>query len=167
MVEITRSASVSALAPEFDDFLFGSIGEDSNGMLLSVVSALSRMDVDPWQEAANLAQLPGTTATRRLASLIAALPERPSTHLDPGTNAARLIGHLPRQVGLNGPSAEVLRGVNVGAVIQSQRFRYAAFVLMVVMLGGLGVAASHRSAARIYHVDAPASSTAITPTSGQ
>jgi hypothetical protein len=167
MVEITRSAPVSALAPEFDDFLFASIGEDSNGVLLSVLSALARLDVDPWHEAASLAQLPGTTATRRLASLIAALPDRPSTQLDPGTNAARLIARLPRRVGLNGPLAEVLRGVNVSAVIQSQRFRYAAFVLMVVVLGGLGIAASHRSAARIYNVDAPASSTAITPTSGQ
>ena len=83
MVEITRSAPVSALAPEFDDFLFASIGEDSNGVLLSVLSALARLDVDPWHEAASLAQLPGTTATRRLASLIAALPDRPSTQLDP------------------------------------------------------------------------------------
>jgi hypothetical protein len=167
MAEMIRAAPVSALAPEFDDFLFASIGEDSNGVLLSVLSALARLDVDPWHEAASLAQLPGTTATRRLASLIAALPDRPSTQLDPGTNAARLIARLPRRVGLNGPLAEVLRGVNVSAVIQSQRFRYAAFVLMVVVLGGLGIAASHRSAARIYNVDAPASSTAITPTSGQ
>jgi hypothetical protein len=166
MAEMIRAAPTPALAREFDDFLFAPIGEDSNGMLLSVVSALARMDIDPWQEAANLAQLPGTTATRRLASLIAALPDRPSTQLDPGTNAARLIARLPRRVGLNGPSAEALRSFNVGAVIQSQRFRYAAFVLMLVVLGGLGIAASHRSAARIYN-DAPASSTAITPTSGR
>ena len=69
MAETIRAAPTPALAREFDDFLFSSIGEDSNGMLLSVVSALARLDVDPWQEAANLAQLPGTTAARRLASL--------------------------------------------------------------------------------------------------
>ena len=73
MAEMTRSARVSALAPEFEDFLFAPIGEDMNGMLLSVVSALARLNIDPWQEAANLAQLPRTTATRRLAALIAAL----------------------------------------------------------------------------------------------
>jgi hypothetical protein len=166
MAETIRAAPTPALAREFDDFLFSSIGEDSNGMLLSVVSALARLDVDPWQEAANLAQLPGTTAARRLASLIASLPDRPSTQLDPGTNAARLIARLPRRVGLSGPSAEVLRGFNASSVIQSQRFRYAALVLMVVVLGGLGIAASQRSAARIYNVDTPASGTAITPTSG-
>ena len=34
-------------------------------MLLSVLSALARLDIDPWQEAAQLAGLPGETATRR------------------------------------------------------------------------------------------------------
>src|ERR1700751_4445600 len=91
VVEMTRSASFSVLASEFDDFLFAPIGEDRNGMLLSVLSALARLDVDPWQEAAELARLPGETGTQRLASLIAALPDRPSPHLDPGTIAARLV----------------------------------------------------------------------------
>src|SRR5579864_587857 len=105
MTEMTRTAQVSALTPEFDDFLFAPIGEDRNGMLLSVVSALARLDIDPWQEAANLAQLPGTTAMRRLASMIAALPDRPSAHLDPGAIAARLIARLPRRSGSNAASA--------------------------------------------------------------
>jgi hypothetical protein len=35
---MARSASVSALGSEFDDFLFAPIGEDRNGMLLSVLS---------------------------------------------------------------------------------------------------------------------------------
>jgi hypothetical protein len=46
MAEMTRSARVSVLTPEFDDFLFAPIGEDKNGMLLRVVSALARLDVD-------------------------------------------------------------------------------------------------------------------------
>jgi hypothetical protein len=53
------SASVSHLGSEFDNFLFASIGESRNGMLLSVLSALARLDLDPWQEAAELARLPG------------------------------------------------------------------------------------------------------------
>jgi hypothetical protein len=56
---MTRPASVSALGSEFDDFLFAPIGEDGNGMLLSVLSALARLGFDPWEEAAKLAQLPG------------------------------------------------------------------------------------------------------------
>jgi len=163
MAEMTRSSVASILAPEFDDFLFAPIGEERNGMLLSVISALARLDVDPWQEAANLAELPRTTATRRLASLIAALPDRPSMQLDLGTIAGRLIALLPRRAGFPVSSVETSLGVRVSAVIQSPPFRYAAFLLMVVALSGLSVAVSQRSAARGNNVDLPASSTVISP----
>jgi hypothetical protein len=67
---MVRAASIFGLGREFDDFLFAPIGEEPNGMSLSVVSALARSNVDPWQEAAKLARLPAKTATQRLASLI-------------------------------------------------------------------------------------------------
>jgi len=71
---------IFATCTEFDNFLFAPIGEESNGMLLSVLSAMAPLDIDPWQEAAKLSGLPEGAATRRLASLIAALPDeaRPS-----------------------------------------------------------------------------------------
>jgi hypothetical protein len=96
---MTRSASVSELSSEFDGFLFAPVWADGNGMLVSVLSALARLNVDPWQEAADLARLPGDRATRRLASLISALPGRPSTHPDTGATAARLIVLLPHRSG--------------------------------------------------------------------
>lgn len=89
---MTPATSLS-LPSEFDAFLFASIVEDGNGMLLSVLSALARLDVDPWQEAANLARLPAEAATKRLASLIAILPSEPSA--DAGKIATRLIALLP------------------------------------------------------------------------
>jgi len=49
---------MAALGAEFDDFLFAIIGDDRNGMQLSVVSVLARMDLDPWHEAATLAASP-------------------------------------------------------------------------------------------------------------
>jgi len=75
-------------------------------MLLSVLSALARLDVDPWQEAAELAQLPRKRAAQRLAGLIGTLPETASAEPDPVTIAARLIALLPRQhrYGLPGPT---------------------------------------------------------------
>jgi hypothetical protein len=163
MAEMTHAAAVGALAPEFDDFLFALIGEERNGMLLSVVSALARLNVDPWQEAASLAQLPGKTATRRLASLIAALPDKPTTQLDPGANAARLIAYLPRRIGSSAASPEVSRSVTIPAVMQFQSVRYAALILLV-LLGGLGIAASEQSAARVNAADMRASGTIISPT---
>jgi hypothetical protein len=72
-----RSNSLFFAGSEFDDFLLAPIGEDNGGMLLSVLSALARLDVDPWEEAARLAELPGDKATRKLAALIAALPDPP------------------------------------------------------------------------------------------
>jgi hypothetical protein len=64
-----------------------------------VLSALARLDVDPRQEAANLAQLPGGPAIERLALLLAVLPGRISANPDPRTIAARLIALLPRRTG--------------------------------------------------------------------
>jgi hypothetical protein len=36
---------------EFDSFPFAPLGEERNGMSLSVLSAIARFDVDPWHEA--------------------------------------------------------------------------------------------------------------------
>ena len=38
---------------KFDEFLFTPIGEEENGMVLNVMSAFARRNVDPWEEAAN------------------------------------------------------------------------------------------------------------------
>ena len=94
---MARAAAMSLPGAEFNDFLFAPIGEDRNGMLVSVLSGLARLDVDPWQEAAKLAQLPGETATQRLASLIGALRDRDWSYLDPPTVATRLIALLPNR----------------------------------------------------------------------
>jgi hypothetical protein len=55
VVEMTRTVSIPGPGSDFDAFLFAPVGEERNGMLLSVLSALARLDVDPWQEAARLA----------------------------------------------------------------------------------------------------------------
>jgi hypothetical protein len=95
---MTRAISISRFQPEFNDFLIAPVGNDSNGMLLSVLSALARQNVDPWQEAAELARLPRETAIQRLAVLIATLPDgAPPPHQNPSATAAALIALLPRR----------------------------------------------------------------------
>lgn len=98
MTETADAAVASVRRSKFEGFLLASIGEDGNdsGMQLSVLSALARQNLDPWEEAASLSSLPSETATRRLTSLIAALPKGRSTRPEPGVNAARLIALLPR-----------------------------------------------------------------------
>lgn len=82
----------------FDAFLYASVGVEQNGMELSVVSALARFGVDPWQEAARLTALPQELAADGLRLLLDRLPEglwRPS---DTAAIAARLVKLLPRVV---------------------------------------------------------------------
>jgi hypothetical protein len=99
---MARPDSFSTLGSQFDDFLFSSIGEDRNAMPLSVLSALARLDIDPWQEAAELARLPPETAKQRLASSIAALPNAWPAHLELKIIAARLVALLPRASRVSG-----------------------------------------------------------------
>jgi hypothetical protein len=109
---MTNSSSVPHLASEFDAFLYAPVGEDRNGMSLTVLSTLARSDLDPWQEAAKLTEASRKIATERLASLITALPGRPSTLLDSGTIAAGLVALLPRRAISCGTLGKTLPGVS-------------------------------------------------------
>jgi hypothetical protein len=102
-------ASSFGLGAEFDDFLFAPIAEDRNGLPLSVVSLLGRMDLDPWQEAAVLAALPAEAAAQRLTSLLGRLPGPPLQQPDPGTIVARLVALLPRRPDPNTLSSAIIR----------------------------------------------------------
>ena len=167
MVEMTHSASASFLGSEFNDFLFAPIGEERNGMLLSVLSALARLDVDPWQEAAELARLTGEAATERLASMIAALPDGPSAPSDPRTIAARLVALLPRRASSNIRPRQTVPGV--GTAIGPRTVMYVIF--MVFVLGAQWVMTCRQPPAPVDNARAPASSTASTqmppPSAGQ
>jgi hypothetical protein len=92
-----RRVSHSPLGSEYDKFLFAPIGDDRNGMTVSVVSLLGRMDLDPWEEAATLAGLSAESATQKLAVLLRALPDQSPLKPDPDVAAARLIALLPRR----------------------------------------------------------------------
>jgi hypothetical protein len=153
--EMTRPVLVTSLGSEFDNFLFAPIREDGNGMLLSVISALARLGLDPWEEATNLAALPGEVATKRLVSLMVALPGGPSAHQDAGAIAARLNALLPRRAGSNIASRKALRGDEV-TKLRTGIFMYAVFI--VVMLATQGVVASHQHPAQVDNVHAPAAS---------
>ncbi|MGC9272007.1 hypothetical protein [Acidiphilium sp.] len=78
---------------EYNAFLYAPICEESNGLKLSVLSALARQNIDPWQEAATLARLSTSAARSRLAGAITAALGRAS---DANNLAATLIVLLPR-----------------------------------------------------------------------
>jgi hypothetical protein len=93
--------SVSQFRSEFDAFLYAPVEERTDGPLLSVISVLARLDIDPWQEAAKLAGMSRDKAAWRLAALIETLPGDRAIHTQSKTIATRLIALLPRQIVIN------------------------------------------------------------------
>jgi hypothetical protein len=79
----------------FNRFLYAGVGDDKNGMELTLLSVFARQDVDPWEQAADLSRLPGEAAIRVLATLLDALPGQESLD-ERRARAARLIVLLPQ-----------------------------------------------------------------------
>jgi hypothetical protein len=90
-------ARFSLLHSDLNDFLFASVGEEQNGVTLSVISGLTRLDLDPWEEAARLTPLPKARAAEALAALIARLPITRTEAQDDLTISRRLVELLPAQ----------------------------------------------------------------------
>jgi len=133
--EIKTRVPAPRLGSEFNAFLFSPIGDDRNGMPLSVVSFLARRDLDPWQEAAILAVMPADAATRRLESMIRALPDQPLTLPDSGTVANRLIALLPRRIDpkIGGPESQA-KTDDAAAFALSRRTTVVAMIVVVTMM---------------------------------
>jgi hypothetical protein len=93
-----RPAPLARLSREFDAFLFSSIGDDRNGIPLSVVSLLARRDLDPWVAAASLTNLPTEAAAQKLTSWIRTIADPLSALPDVDAMATRLVALLPRRL---------------------------------------------------------------------
>jgi len=88
-------ARFSLLESEFNEFLFGTVGEERIGVPLSVLSAFARLGLDPWLEAARLSDLPRESAVAALSGTIARLPVGRWEASETRGIAARLIEALP------------------------------------------------------------------------
>jgi hypothetical protein len=92
---MTLPRAYAPMLPEFDAFLFASVGEEVDGVPLSVLSALSRLDLDPRDEAARLARLTKEAAADQLARMIARLSDRRWSVSEARRIASGLIERLP------------------------------------------------------------------------
>jgi hypothetical protein len=127
--EVGSSASSTA---DFERFVYADVAIEPNGMELSVLSALSRRGLDPWQEAQRLAQLPRLAAADGLAQTLRAVPAVQSLRLDVKVTAERLVALLPiRRAVTAGPFPLKLSATPV------QIPRGFTLVMMVAMFGGL------------------------------
>ncbi len=119
-------AQFSLLDSELNGFLFAPMGTEKSGAPLSVLSALTRLNIDPWAEGARLANLPKEAAVRALALVIALFPQEHRSAADVGEIAARLVELLPRQSAAVSPA-------DAGA--QARRMRVPAIWLFWIGLG--------------------------------
>src|SRR3984893_16803865 len=125
------SARFSLLHSNLNDFLFAPVGEEQNGVTLSVVSALTRLGLDPWEEAARLTPLPKARAAEALAALIARLPISRTLSSDDLAISQRLVKLLPDQK--PGP----MEGRNRAAA------RHKNYWQGMILLGRLSLCAAH------------------------
>ena len=90
--------------PEFERFLSASVGEDRNGHVVTVLSTLARLGLDPWNETAELVSLGRDVARARLGTLLARFRDVPTLASDHGRVARDLSQLLPE-----GPTPGVLK----------------------------------------------------------
>ena len=94
---VDNRPSVSSFTSRYDHFLFAPICEEANGMQLSVLSALARIDVDPWEEATRLAAMPKAIAERTLVSTLNRVLGKSWNPSETEVFAARLVQLLPQR----------------------------------------------------------------------
>ncbi len=90
-----RASGAMSLPAQFDPFLMAPIREERDGRVLSVLSALARLNLDPWEEAAALSRMPGDRSALRLAELLAMLPGTAVLPEASRSLATRLVALLP------------------------------------------------------------------------
>jgi hypothetical protein len=113
---------------DFNDFLFAFVGEESGGQQLTVLSALARLGLDPWGEAARLSELPKEAATDALAAAIGALPGGDWNVSEGQSIAVRLVDYLPRR---SSPSARSPQGGSFGN--QKQKFEAPKWLIWIAL----------------------------------
>ena len=129
----TNSASAIYLDTQFDEFLFAAIGEDKNGIRVTVLTGLARLNFDPWKKAAELSWLPRDAAKNMLGALIAKLPDLSLPNLEPGA-INRLVDLLPART-----SAPVLTQTFGPGVLTNARSLVVYVTLMAVIFGACQV----------------------------
>ena len=107
---------------EFNEFLYAWIGEEQNGAELSVISALARLDLDPWGEAARLSGMSKDAATDALTKAIDSLPDGNWEASDTRSIAVHLIEHLPRHLASPANSSESKNVENKESMPQAQKW---------------------------------------------
>ncbi|MBU2959085.1 hypothetical protein [Paracoccus sp. C2R09] len=74
---MTQTSLLDGRPLEFEGFLYASLGEDSNGFSVTVLSGLARLGLDPWDEVAALVRMDSAAAHARLNALLSRMWDVP------------------------------------------------------------------------------------------
>lgn len=116
--------------PEFDRFLHASVGEDRKGSIVTVLSTLARLGLDPWKETSELATLERGAARLRLGRLLASFGDVPGLGADHGRVARELSLLLPERSAK--PAASVVADARPGT--SGAIWTVLAIVLVVMQI---------------------------------
>lgn len=92
---MSTTATLHPHGSEFERFLHAPVGEDRNGSAVTVLSTFARLNLDPWEEAANLASLGREAAGSRLGLLLSRFGDVPALRRDHRSIARDLADLLP------------------------------------------------------------------------
>lgn len=154
---MTPAISVVSNSSKFGAFLYAPIPGRDHESPLSVLTALARLNVDPWEEAAKLSELPAVLAGQRLGSSIMRLPGKRWSQAESVAIADRLIMLLPQKSG-SWPASSAIddnaRG-NAGPTLA------VLLLCVVVSLTAFIVASGRDAASRIDRPDLSVSSPSL------
>lgn len=111
--------------PAYARFLGAPVGEDRSGTSVSVLSMLARLNVDPWNEASDLAKMQEAPARQRLEALLARFEDVPTLLSDQGRVASGLLAFLPNRANTTGPPGN-------GSVAQSVKLPIGTPVYWII-----------------------------------
>jgi hypothetical protein len=142
--EMTMRAGFNLHHSDLQEFLFAPVWEENNGTPLSILSALARLGMDPWGEAARLAEMPRAAAVSALAAILARLPRSEPEVPDYSGISERLVQFLPQ--GGSRPSSNTYGtdngngGATAGSAIVSRQniglIVVAAVVVVFLQMNG-------------------------------
>jgi hypothetical protein len=120
----------------YEEFLFASVCEDANGMRLSVISALARTNVDPWEEASRLAAMPKAIAEKTLLSILDLVSGRCWQSPEAAAIAARLVRLLPQsgEAGFMAGAGTVNAEPGIAKVLNLQKNYWWLWVAMALAM---------------------------------
>ena len=155
---MANQCSALNVISQYDDFLFAPICDEPGGMRLSVLSALARLNVDPWEEAARLATLSTPDAERTLVSRLNLFPGGRQKSAETEILAARLVALLPKASKATTARAATIAGVRV----QGNNYWFLWLCLAIAM----SFLSSHQQATTTRAGESVSAANATSPTEG-